>query len=63
MGLTEWIDHFNRYAPERIEYGVNRYTNETHRLYSVLDKHLAADNRPYLTGEKCTIAGTSLSCR
>jgi hypothetical protein len=26
----------------------------------VLDKHLASDNRPYLTGEKCTIAGKSL---
>jgi glutathione S-transferase len=49
-------NHFSRYAPERIEYGVKRYTNETHRLYSVLDKHLASDNRPYLTGEKCTIA-------
>ncbi|KAJ4350818.1 Glutathione S-transferase 2 [Ascochyta clinopodiicola] len=49
-------NHFNRYAPEHIEYGVNRYTNETRRLYSVLDKHLASDKRPYLTGEKCTIA-------
>ncbi|KAF1919117.1 glutathione S-transferase [Ampelomyces quisqualis] len=49
-------NHFTRYAPEHIEYGVNRYQNETRRLYSVLDKHLAADNRPYLVGEKCTIA-------
>ncbi|KAF3036291.1 hypothetical protein E8E12_003229 [Didymella heteroderae] len=49
-------NHFNRYAPERIEYGVNRYVNETRRLYSVLDKHLAADKRPYLVGDKCTIA-------
>ncbi|KAL1595357.1 Glutathione S-transferase 2 [Nothophoma quercina] len=49
-------NHFNRYAPEHIEYGVNRYTNETRRLYSVLDKHLASDKRPYLTGDKCTIA-------
>ncbi|XPS81309.1 Glutathione transferase [Ascochyta lentis] len=52
-------NHFNRYAPEHIEYGVNRYTNETRRLYSVLDKHLASDKRPYLTGEKCTIADIS----
>jgi glutathione S-transferase len=52
------LDHFSRYAPERIEYGVNRYVNETRRLYSVLDKHLAADKRPYLVGDKCTIAGT-----
>ncbi len=26
-------NHFVRYAPEKIEYGVNRYTNETKRLY------------------------------
>lgn len=51
------VDHFSRYAPERIEYGVNRYVNETRRLYSVIDKHLASDNRPYLVGDKCTIAG------
>ena len=50
-------DHFSRYAPERIEYGVNRYVNETRRLYSVMDKHLASDKRSYLVGDKCTIAG------
>ncbi|EUC48867.1 hypothetical protein COCMIDRAFT_33735 [Bipolaris oryzae ATCC 44560] len=49
-------NHFTRYAPEHIEYGVNRYQTETRRLYSVLDKHLASDNRPYLCGTKCTIA-------
>lgn len=51
------VDHFSRYAPEHIEYGVNRYVNETRRLYSVMDKHLASDKRPYLVGDKCTIAG------
>ncbi|KAG9203770.1 hypothetical protein G6514_002385 [Epicoccum nigrum] len=49
-------NHFSRYAPERIEYGVNRYLNETRRLYSVMDKHLASNKRPYLVGDKCTIA-------
>ena len=33
--------HFRQYAPEKIEYGINRYTNETNRLYGVLDKQLA----------------------
>ena len=28
-------NHFVRYAPEKIEYGINRYTNETKRLYKV----------------------------
>ncbi|KAF2875421.1 glutathione S-transferase [Massariosphaeria phaeospora] len=52
-------NHFTRYAPERIEYGVNRYQNETRRLYGVLDKHLSENNIPYLTGQKCTIADLS----
>eukprot|EP01037_Dinobryon_pediforme_P017988 gene17988-18224_t len=34
--------HFRQYAPEKIEYGINRYTNETNRLYGVLDKQLAS---------------------
>ncbi|KAJ9637215.1 Glutathione S-transferase 2 [Coniosporium apollinis] len=49
-------NHFLRYAPEKIEYGVTRYTNETRRLYGVLDSHLEKTERPYLVGEKCTIA-------
>src|ERR1700728_4626452 len=49
-------NHFNRYAPERIEYGVNLYVNETRRLYGVLDKHLQTSTSGYLVGDKCTIA-------
>jgi len=49
-------NHFTRYAPERIEYGVNRYQVETRRLYAVLDTHLATGNKSYLMGDKCTIA-------
>ncbi|OCK79799.1 glutathione S-transferase [Lepidopterella palustris CBS 459.81] len=49
-------NHFTRYAPDIFEYGISRYQNETRRLYSVLNKHLADDNRPYLVGDKCTIA-------
>ncbi|KAF2101363.1 glutathione S-transferase [Rhizodiscina lignyota] len=49
-------NHFTRYAPEHIPYGVNRYQNETRRLYRVLDEHLAEGNKEYLVGNKCTIA-------
>jgi GSH-dependent disulfide-bond oxidoreductase len=38
--------HFRQYAPERIEYGINRYTNEVNRLYGVMDRRLA--ERDYL---------------
>ncbi|MEH2339579.1 glutathione binding-like protein [Nostoc sp.] len=33
--------HFSAYAPEKIEYAINRYVNETGRLYAVLNKQLA----------------------
>lgn len=49
-------NHFTRYAPEKIEYGINRYQNETRRLYSVLDTHLAKSASGYLVGDRCTIA-------
>lgn len=48
-------NHFTRYAPEHIEYGVKRYQNETLRLYGVLDKHLRDSNQDYLVGNKCTV--------
>ena len=33
--------HFTRFAPERIEYGIKRYTDETRRLLGVMDRRLA----------------------
>lgn len=32
--------HFRIYAPEKIEYAINRYTNEARRLYGVMDRRL-----------------------
>lgn len=46
--------HFNRYAPEKIPYAIERYTRETHRLYGVLDKRL--DGRAFIAGKDYTIA-------
>ncbi|MCZ4089870.1 glutathione S-transferase N-terminal domain-containing protein [Sinorhizobium psoraleae] len=41
--------HFRQYAPEKIEYAINRYTNEANRLYGVMNKRLA--DRPFLAGD------------
>jgi GST-like protein len=41
--------HFAIYAPERLPYAINRYVNETNRLYGVLNKRLA--DRPFVAGE------------
>ena len=46
--------HFRIYAPEKIEYAYNRYTNEAKRLYGVMDRQLGIT--PYLAGEEYTIA-------
>jgi GST-like protein len=46
--------HFNRYAPEKIPYAIDRYVNETHRLYGVLDRRL--DGRAFIAGKDYTIA-------
>ncbi|MFT0858912.1 glutathione S-transferase N-terminal domain-containing protein [Ancylobacter sp. G4_0304] len=40
--------HFRIYAPEKIAYAIDRYTNETHRLYGVLNKRLA--DRDFVAG-------------
>lgn len=40
--------HFSRYAPEKIPYAVERYVNETNRLYGVLNKRLA--DREFIAG-------------
>ncbi|HVJ55254.1 MAG TPA: glutathione binding-like protein [Aliidongia sp.] len=41
--------HFNAYAPEKIEYAINRYVGETGRLYAVLNKRLA--DREFVAGD------------
>ncbi|ORX91237.1 glutathione S-transferase [Basidiobolus meristosporus CBS 931.73] len=47
-------NHFSRFAPEKIPYGINRYQSETKRLYQVLDGRL--QGREYLVGDHLTIA-------
>jgi GST-like protein len=46
--------HFYAYAPNKMEYPINRFAMEVKRQMDVLDKHLA--ERPYLAGEEYSIA-------
>ena len=46
--------HFQKFAPEKVPYGIKRYADEMDRLYRVADKRLA-DHR-YLAGDTYTIA-------
>lgn len=76
--VTEWLfwqmgglgpmagqnHHFGIYAPEKIPYAINRYVNETNRLYGVLDRRLA--DSTFVAGEQYSIADMACypgSCR
>ena len=41
-------NHFRRYAPEKIQYAIDRYVNESRRLYNVMDTRLGESE--YLGG-------------
>ncbi|MBO9471906.1 glutathione S-transferase C-terminal domain-containing protein, partial [Endozoicomonas sp. G2_2] len=46
--------HFNKYAPEKIDYAVKRYESEANRLYGVMDRRLA--DFKFLAGNDYSIA-------
>ncbi|GAA6059957.1 hypothetical protein JCM10212_001306 [Sporobolomyces blumeae] len=54
-------NHFFRYAPEKIPYGIERYQNETKRLFGVYEQQLAGaqdggKKQDYLVGNKFSVA-------
>jgi GST-like protein len=49
--------HFQRAAPEKLPYPINRYRREAERHYAVLDKHL--EGRSFIVGSGYTIADIS----
>jgi GSH-dependent disulfide-bond oxidoreductase len=58
MGATPFLGggfgHFYAYAPEKLEYPINRYAMEAKRQLDVLDRNLA--DRRFLIGDDYTIA-------
>ena len=50
--------HFRIYAPEKIEYAVNRYTNESKRLYGVMDQQL--QTHKFIAGSQYSIADIAI---
>jgi GST-like protein len=41
--------HFRNYAPQKLPYAIERYTNEVNRLYGVMNKRL--EDREFLAGD------------
>ncbi len=50
--------HFYAYAPDKIEYAINRYTMEIKRQLDVLDRHLA--DKQYMCGSEYSIADMAI---
>lgn len=50
--------HFRIYAPEKIQYAIDRYTNEAKRLYGVMDKRLSKSK--YIGGPEYSIADIAI---
>jgi len=62
MGSAPYVGggfgHFYAYAPDKLEYPINRFTMETKRQLDVLDRALA--DRPYIAGDEYTIADIAI---
>ena len=50
--------HFRVYAPEKIDYAIDRYTNEAKRLYRVMNDQLAKSR--YIAGRDYSIADIAI---
>jgi GSH-dependent disulfide-bond oxidoreductase len=50
--------HFRIYAPEKLPYAIDRYTNEAKRLYGVMDKRLAKSK--YIAGAEYSVADIAI---
>jgi GST-like protein len=48
------VHHFRVYAPDKIAYAIERYTNEARRLYGVMNRQIARQR--YIAGDAYTIA-------
>jgi GSH-dependent disulfide-bond oxidoreductase len=42
-------NHFRNYAPEKLQYAIDRYTNESKRIFNVMDRRLGTHE--YLAGD------------
>ena len=48
------------FAPEKLKYPIDRYVNESHRLYRTLEGHLAKRGTGYIVGDRVTVADIAI---
>lgn len=51
--------HFRIYAPEKVDYAIQRYTNEARRLYGVMDRQIERTGA-YIAGAEYTVADIAI---
>ena len=57
------LGHFKLFAPEKIDYGIKRYENDTKRIYGVFEDILSRNSEngsKYLVGDRYTVADIAL---
>jgi len=52
--------HFYKYAPIKIQYGIDRFSMEAKRLLDVLDQHLGSGDKKFICGDEYTIADMAI---
>jgi glutathione S-transferase len=52
---VDWVSVLG-YAPEKLKYPIDRFVNESHRLYRTLDRQLAKNGTGYIVGDRVTVA-------
>lgn len=52
------VHHFRIYAPEKIDYAINRYSNEAKRLYGVMNQQLS--KHKFIAGNSYSIADIAI---
>ncbi len=50
--------HFRLYAPEKLPYAIDRYTNEAKRIYGVIDRQLAVQK--FVAGNQYSVADIAI---
>ena len=52
--------HFYKYAPIKIQYGIDRFSMEAKRLLDVLDQHLGSGDKKFICGDEYSIADMAI---